>query len=417
MNTSEKESLKADINRLIYHLNELSQREFEFEDGWENIYLNVKTVHDRFKDVVNAYILQCESLLDKINTTFWPFSFYNNLLEYLYRCSLQLRMFYPALFVPPSPNRLYFYLFLDELLNCYPQRDNMPSKIKYVMIGTGNVAHWSVQEGLVGRIRAIEDLLEPEVKQILQKVNETTISGFECDFQEPLDRQMVLAHEFTHCLVKQNPDVKEKLNAIITENENINITFIGGGHQLNQGHIEELFCDFTAIWIFGPSYAKSFIEEILFRERERTQTHPHRVVRLLIMICALPKKKKRHQYFQEFDKHLITHRDEIRLKQADVEELAKEFRKILQGLGLKKYVIPENMKPVEECIENNISYIYYKHKQDIRGLLNNLPDKSKLTEKAQRNYKDFLLESIRKNIMYRQFDLETEKLKAKLPPH
>jgi hypothetical protein len=278
VNTSEKESLREVISRFILRLEELSRRDFEFEEGWERIYTNVKAVHDKFREVVEAYILQCQSLLGSIDTSPWPYTFFNNFVEHLYRCSFMLRTLYPFLFSPQSPNRLYYYLFLDELLHCFPEIQSMPSNIKYIMMATGNVAHWPIQEMLVGRIRAFEQFLIPEVRARLQDVNATTISGFECDFQEPLDRQMVLAHEFFHVLVDQNPNLETEFNNISTD-ASINSVFIGADHPLNSGHIEELFCDFAAVWFFGPAYAKAFIEEILFRGRERTSTHPHRVVR------------------------------------------------------------------------------------------------------------------------------------------
>jgi hypothetical protein len=135
------------------------------------------------------------------------------------------------------------------------------------------------------------------------------------------------------------------------------------------------------------------------------------------MISSLPKKKKHHLYITEFLKYFKAHKDEINLTLIDVEPIAIRFKLILHNLDLKRYTPSDYMETIKECIENNSSYIYSKHNQDIRTLLNNLPDRKRLSEKAQYNYNDFILESIRKNIMFHQFNIEREKLKPRLPPH
>jgi len=416
VNTSEKESLTEALSSLISRLEELLRREVQYEEEWKEIYGSIKTVHTTFNEVVNAYILQCKLLLKGMDSSFWPYVFFNNFVEHLYRCSFQLRILYPFMFAPPSPNRLYYYFFLSELLNCFPERDNMPSAIKYVMIGTANIAHWPIQEMLIGKIKAFEQFLDPEVRRILQQVRETTISGFECDFEEPLDRQMVLGHEIFHILVRLNQGLIIKLEEIVRRKE-VKTIFGKVGHPLNLGHMEELFCDFGAAWFFGPAYAKAFIEEIPFRERARTETHPHRVVRLLTILSTRPKKKKYHLYLKAFSRYLIGHKEEVNLSRQDMEIIAEEFRLILWSLGLERYKPLDNVDIIKRCIENNIPYIYAQYNQDIRGLLNNLPDRPTLSERAQQNYNDFVFESIRKNIMWYEFTNEVKKLKAKLPPH
>jgi len=283
------------------------------------------------------------------------------------------------------------------------------------LIATGDVVHWPIQEILLGNIKAFEQFLDPEVRTRLQQVRETTISGFECDFEEPLDRQMVLGHEIFHVLVRLNPTLIMKFEKIISKEE-VKTIFGKVGHPLNLGHMEELFCDFGAAWFFGPAYAKAFIEEIPFREKERTGTHPQRVVRVLMILGTQPKKKKFHPYFMEVSRYLKGHKDEVNLSRQDMEIIAEEFRLILRSLGLERYKPLGNVDIIKRCIENNIPYIYAQHKQDIRGLLNNLPDRLTLSERAQQNYNDFVFESIRKNIMWYEFTNEAKKLKAKLPP-
>ena len=416
MNTSEKESLTEALSSLISRLEELLRREVQYEEEWKAIYGSIKKVHTTFNEVVNAYILQCKLLLKGMDSSFWPYVFFNNFVEHLYRCSFQLRILYPFMFAPPSHNRLYYYLFLSELLKCFPKSPSTPRDIKYVMIPTGDVAHWPIQEVLIGKIEAFERFLDPEVRTRLQQVRETTISGFECDFEEPLDRQMVLGHEIFHILVRLNPALIIKLEEIVRREE-VKTIFGKVGHPLNLGHMEELFCDFGAAWFFGPAYAKAFIEEIPFREKERTGTHPQRVVRVLMILGTRPKKKKFHPYFMEVSHCLKGHKDEVNLSRQDIEIIAEEFRLILRSWGLERYKPLDNVDIIKRCIENNIPYIYAQHNQDIRGLLNNLPDRLTLTERARQNYNDFVFESIRKNIMWYEFTNETKKLKAKLPPH
>lgn len=415
MNTSEKESLTEALSSLTSRLEELLRREVQYEEEWRTISGSIKTVHNTFNEVVNAYILQCKLLLKGMDSSFWPYEFFNNFVEYLYRCSFQLRTLYPFVFAPPSPNRLYYYLFLKELLNCFPKSLSMPQDIKYVMIATGDVAHWPIQEVLLGKIKAFEQFLDPEVRKRLQQVRETTISGFECDFEEPLDRQMVLGHEIFHVLVRLNPALVIKFGEIISRGE-VKTIFGKAGHPLNLGHIEELFCDFGGARFFGAAYAKAFIEEIPFREKARTGTHPQRVARVLMILNAFPKKKKFHPYLTQVSRYLRAHKDEVNLSREDIEIIGREFRLILRILGLERYKPSDTMDTIKRCIENNIPYIYAQRKQDIRGLLNNLPDRLTLSERAQQNYNEFVFESIRKNIMWYEFTNEAKKLKAKLPP-
>lgn len=416
MKTAEKESLKEALVRLVSRLEELLSRQVEFEEGWDIIYINIKTVHNKFKDVVNAYILQSNYLKDSIETSQWTYAFFNSVVDYLYLCTFKLRNLFPYLFGPPSPNRLYYYCFLDELLNCFPKTDNMPSTIKYVMIGTGDIAHWPIQEMLIGRNISFEALLIPEAKAIFEDIKATNISGFECDFQEPLDRQIVLAHEFFHILVDFNPAVKSKFREIIGKPEVISV-FDRVGQSLNLGHIEELFCDFGATWFFGPAYAKAFIEEIVFRERERTETHPQRVVRLLVILSTYPKKTKYHKYFQVFNRYYQGQRQIVELSLDDIEVIAKEFKKIMSDLALKRYTHPDDMYLVRNCLCNNVSYMYTEKSADVRQLMNNLPEKTSLSEREQNNYNDFIFESIRKNILLSEFNSIKSTLRPRIPPH
>ena len=292
----------------------------------------------------------------------------------------------------------------------------MPSAIRYVMIGTGNLAHWPIQEMLIGKVTAFERLLTPEARRIIQEVRATNISGFECDFQEPLDRLMVLAHEIFHVLVALNHWVKDEFRQIIEKPE-VRDVFNRAGQPLNLGHIEELFCDFGAAWFFGPAYAKAFIEEIAFRERERTETHPQRTVRLLTILSTRPKKKKYHAYFLTFSRYLRGQKGEIDLSREDMETIVEDFRLILLRLGLGRYAPSNNVDTIKNCIGNNVSFIYAEQNQDVRGLVNNLPDKANLSEREQSNYNDFLLESVRKNTMWHEFNIAKRKLQPRLPPH
>ncbi len=83
MKIPEKESLKEALVRLVSRLEELLSRQVEFEEGWDNIYVNINTVHNKFKDVVNAYILQSKYLKDSIETSQWTYAFFNSVVAIL----------------------------------------------------------------------------------------------------------------------------------------------------------------------------------------------------------------------------------------------------------------------------------------------------------------------------------------------
>lgn len=145
-------------------------------------------------------------------------------------------------------------------------------------------------------------------------------------------------------------------------------------------------------------------------------THPHRILRLQMIFCSWPKKTKYHPYLLELSQYMKSHRVNVTLTQKDMELMSNEFRRILRVLGFKRYVSSnDNGDAIKEYIENNSSYIYATTGEDVRKLLNGLPDKAVLNEKARMNYNEFLLESIRKNAMLRQFFAVKKELATQLP--
>jgi len=61
--------------------------------------------------------------------------------------------------------------------------------------------------------------------------------------------------------------------------------------------------------------------------------------------------------------------------------------------------------------------MYTGKSSDIRQLMNNLPEKTSLSEREQNNYNDFIFESIRKNILWSEFNSIKSALRPRIPPH
>ena len=415
MNISEKALAKKSLTRLISRLEELSSRDIEVEEGWYEISENISKVHTIFVEVVQAFILECKRRLDELDSTLWPYHLLDALIEYLYRSTFLLRWLYAHLFTSPSPDRLYFYLFFSEIRHCFRNVSVVPTDIGCVMIGTGSMAHWALDETLVGKIRSFRMLLHPEARDKLDRASANAIAGFECDFQEYLDRQMILTHELFHLIVRKNPDIKTELTNIAA-NPSIQGIFTAAGHSpLNEGQIEELFCDFGSAWFFGPIYVKAFLEEIVFREKGGSSSHPHRMTRLQMLLCYWPKKKKYHPYIQDLSEYIKIHKSTTIVSLQDVQIIATEFRSVLIRKGFKRYAPLDDTQRVKWCLDNNTSYIYSEQDGDLRKLFNSIPNIEDLAEKARKNYQEFLLESIRKNVMWREFQSMKKELKPALP--
>ncbi len=415
MNISEKALARKSLTSLISRLEELSSRDIEVEEGWHEISENISKVHIIFVKVIQAFILECKCRLDELDSTSWPYYLLDALIEHLYRSTFLLRWLHAHLFTSPSPNRLYFYLFFSEIRHCFRNVSVVPTDMGCVMIGTGSMAHWALDVALVGKIKSFRMLLHAEVRDKLDIASATTISGFECDFQEHLDRQMILTHELFHLIVRQNPDIKAELTGIAA-NPSIQGVFTAGGHPpLNGGQIEELFCDFGSAWFFGPIYVKAFLEEIVFREKGGSDSHPHRMTRLQMLLCYWPKKKKYHPYIQDLSEYIKIHKSTSITSLQDAQIIAAEFRSLLTSKGFKRYAPLDDTQRVKGCLDNNTSYIYSEQDGDLRRLFNSVPNIGDLAEKARKNYQEFLLESIRKNVMWREFHSMKNELKPALP--
>lgn len=395
MNISEKNRLKENIIKLKNRLNELRNRYIEIDPAWKFIYESVFTVHESFKKIIDALIKQCEVFLKEIDYSSRSYEIFHELINLLYIEVDYLRKDFFDLFPKTFTNRLYLYLFMRELLLTFPPSTKVSERLKYIMIPTGYIGTWPIHKTLVGRAHSWVDF---EIQKDIEEIKENEVIGFECDPEESLDRWIIEGHEIFHVLIDKTPRIKEQLTKI----ENRYKQEFGGLFFHDQPetmhYIKELFCDFGATWHFGPAYGKAFIDEIVFSTSKATKTHPQRVIRVMVIRSAL--QGIPHPYREEINKFYKTYRHEVAgIQSQGIEFLRKEFISMVKSCDISQYKPQQIKDRIKKHFEHNLPYLY----QDIREFLNNLPKENELEKDTQRHFKNLILESLRKNILYHQF--------------
>jgi len=428
MKNFRQQALTDRLDHLISRLYELKERDCIVVSGWKDVDRDIEAIYEAFLNTIDIYINHCNLSKEIIQSSDFPSELWNEFIDFLYYTAQFLRIFLLKFFPPPTSHRLYNYIFVKNLLQTFPKNLRFYEDIKFIVIPSDEIALVPISPLLLGRLDVVYESLEKIGNTLLlggNKSNKTIpkreddqddkknyvakLEGyaFECDPRETLMRKTVLAHEIFHIVCRKKPEIMKYIDDEIKKgrfNSYIhNIEKIFGDKIDIRSHLIEMFCDFGAAWHLGPCYGIASIEELSFGRKEITETHPPRSIRLRIILEAY-KGRVKHPYIEKFKNTVELYKDEIRgiKQQKDIEPIVSLFKTILkEEIEFDKYIPPNLENKIRKHISNKVPYIY---KEDIRELLNNVPDTKELTKDEIKHLGEFLFESVRKNAIFMDFN-------------
>jgi hypothetical protein len=402
MNPSQKDYLTQAWSELLSRFRELGARGIDYEVKWDEVATNIGFASDFLTQIIGKHQQLCETIIKELESPSKLYEFYINLMDQLYGNLYHFRKIFLSWFAAAFHNRLVHYLFVHDLLSTLSEKYPGLQNVHYIIGPTGAIQ--TERFGVILAGRAV-GLLDPQLKAYLTNTTKEPIHGIECDPGESLDRQVILGHELFHILLWTDEDYLHQVRAIYN---NSHVRTVFNSPYFSEGHIVELFCDFGAAWHFGPAYGKAFMEEVLHYTKLETRTHPSRITRLRVILDALSGKLK-SPYLDRMRRYSRERaQPQDRFSREDVKVLTREFRRLLKQKNIPRYIPKDAATEMELHIRENIPIIY----QDIRAFLNNLPpDKKALPKRQQTHYDDFLRESVRKSVMWRQFTQAMKDLK------
>ncbi len=408
MTSSEKTYLKEGFASAKQRLEELLGRPVKIVHGWHLISAQILHTHSLFSSVVKAYAKQCDHFLGEIGTSKRPYEVFRGYMHHLFRVIDLLRGWYLAFFQSSFTSKIYNYLFILELLKTFQEPSVTFSRERFIVIPRGKVQRWPVTELLVGQSFA---WLEDSVKEELKEVRAQDVSGFNCHPDEPLARQTVLSHELFHILLKRVGRARDTLKALAEKKVTPEELHVESEDQVLY-HLTELFCDFASCWHFGPAYAGAFLDEIVLADDWATHTHPPRITRAVIL-TRVSKGFSAHPDMKKLKRFIDAHKDDKgKLKPASITKIVGAFRLMLEeDFNLPLYKWNDVRGDVVRSFDNRLTYLY----GDIRTFINNLPDRSQLSQSEADRFDGFVTESVRKNVLFFEFSASVRP-KAKLFP-
>ncbi|MBI5208332.1 MAG: hypothetical protein HY934_11175 [Candidatus Firestonebacteria bacterium] len=410
MTISEKNCLNDRISKLKDRLNELKNRNILYNTNWNFIDFSIKSAHIFFNQIIDIFIEQCNIFLKDIDsfTKKNNYELFYEKINLLYYKTAHLRECFVYFFQTQFTNRIYIYLFMRDIIDTLSTNNNLKN-LNFILIPTGRTATYPIHFYLLGKNYSswLDFNLIDKINSIVIK----EIRCFECDPEEPLERQLIEGHEIFHILLKKETNIENSFKTILS-NYKITNLFINNDKDIEMNYIKELFCDFASAWHFGPAYGKAFIEDIAFTTIMETNKHPQRVLRIIIILEALQKHKK-HPYTLEVKNFYKNHKIEYSygVDKNNIRLIIDEYKKILKSLKISYYYSNDLKEKIKNYFEHNLPYLY----NDVREFLNNLPNKKNLSNKAQRYYEIFILESIRKNTLWHEFNQEIRKSEELFP--
>ena len=211
------------------------------------------------------------------------------------------------------------------------------------------------------------------------------------------ERQAVLTHELFHIIVRHNKELSDLFRDLTTDRE-IQQTLGTAEFDSLTSQIEELFCDFAAVWYFGPVYLQAFKDEISYYEVRPSDSHPPSDLRAGFLL-ANNSVFKNHQGYKSLDNYLrLRKRAGVTLpkKAILVNQIGKPFGRLLNSLELYRYSHEDVVRQVTHSFADNIPFVA----KDVRRILNNIPVVTETTDKKR--HLDLISESLRKTNLLRQ---------------
>jgi hypothetical protein len=390
MNQDEKNQISAGLSEIIERFRSLKDQPINPPPPWPVIQRWIGEAHKFFVTVLEAFIQPCGAYLAAIEEDTRDFEQWQFNLADLWQRMDFLRGIHNRAFCHNYTAIIYHHIFIEELFECLPEQLK-GARPKFLLLPSGDLVVWPMNEAFY---ELAPTWFSEAALGVFDKLRAAdTIVCFECHRDRNFERQAVLAHEIIHIIIRNNKGLEDSLTAISGEGAFQKSLNASGSEIRNQ--IEELFCDYTAAWFYGPVYLQAFADELSHYPVSSSDTHPASDLRAkLLLDCHEDFKGHRAyksllQYFQLRKLHNLPTRAIFR-------KIAKRFESTLLELGLKKYSHIEQEEEIARSFEHNIPTVA----KDIRTFINNLPQR-KPTEDLKR-YNELVSESLRKTNLLRQ---------------
>ncbi len=422
MRASHRQQVIQKLDHLVAELEELKERKLVIKTGWKDIDDDVEKIYDFFLKTIEHYIDGCKYLRDvmpKIPRAYWSIDLWEELIDFQYYKAHHFRTFSLRFFPPPTVERLYNYLFINDVLRTFPKDLNLMFNIKFLVTHSNIIALFPIQEALLGLAHSINTVIatasqitrdtrpSPYSEEVLDSIEDIDAYAFECDPRERLQNKMILGHEIFHMILNKNPIIEEKISLEFSSGtfdeyiSNLEESGVILEEISPTSHLIELFCDFGAAWHLGPCFGFAALNELAYGGKEASSSHPPRSARIKLILNIF--KYQRHSSISRLKENAAVYNNEMRsINDSTISSIFNVFKKIIiDELKIKRYKPSSIQEKVKKHIFHRIPFIYGK---DIRELFNNVPPTREISNIKTDDLNKFLFESIRKNLMWLTFE-------------
>lgn len=405
-----KKTLELAISDTVERFQKLIDKEIHGELLWRQVSNHVHYTVDLFRKIISIYVKQCEKIkleiqsLSKINQGDYVF-YHKRIDELNNKCLGYYRARSLILFSQNFDNQLILYLFLEDLISIFPSAMSFLRKdVHFFFVPLGQILTWPLHKELTEQ--AIISWMDDDLMIELNSLQQRDIRGLGAVPEENITSQIVLAHEIFHIIVDKTSSMADRLNELAHEGSTITL-FNQHNSQILESWIEELFCDYGALFVFGPIFGREIVKELVYTTGYASETHPPRKWRILFILEMLkdtksPSVTRIRNYFKSIEY------EQTNINESQIKVISGKFQIMLSQLGLKQYTYSNKRTQIYE--KNFLNRIPYEYKKDIRELLNNLPNDEELSLQQRKDINLMVIESIRKNTLKREFEEIMEKM-------
>lgn len=415
--------LLESLSQLRGRLQELLQRPYRSVPGWDWISENLHRTQDILREAARCYQEQCRIHEEDVRLDVDPYTTLLSRIRALYRGVDDLRLRFAHYFRPAFSNVIYHYLLLRELISTLPEglRDWDDC---FIVIPGSEFHYWNNPAQCAVLLARFD---EP-VKRRLDQLSKQRNHSFEIAAEEYPERQMVLVHELFHRILATRiaahnqitqasllpaistalaPLIKSRHGDPIMDIDSKDIDYVILTEWVKKW-LRELFCDFAACWYAGPAYIRAFLDEIAF-DTSRCGDHPPRSIRAQVIGVLSEEFFLSHPIHSRLQRFDTESSQEARLTSSATIAIVSVFRNILQHtLGLPLIEWKDRRADAAFFFRKKLPFIV----QDVRDLLNNVPERGELAEGEAEEFSKFIRESLRKSTLMIEFRRRLGKLQS-----
>jgi hypothetical protein len=410
MNLEERKQISAGLSELIDRFKSLAEQPIIPPPPWPGIQKPLNKIHGFFRQVIEAFVKPCEMYLAQISADTREFEQWQFNLQDLWERLNFLRGVHNRAFCHDYTAVIYHHIFIEEMFECLPS-DLPGSRSPFLLLPSGELIVWPSVDAFSA---LAPDWFAEEYLRVFDGFKKMDLAVFfECHREHNFERQAILAHEIFHIVTRRNISIGVCFDELSSKPEVATILGTADKEML-KSQLEELFCDFTAAWYYGPVFLQAFADEISHYPISPSTTHPPSDVRAAFLLATNSKSYHSHRGYKVLEQYLnLRRRHHVALPEdAKLMPIGSAFEKTLGILKLSPYKHIDLTSEIERSFDKNIPFVT----KDIRLFINNLPVRKR--ESDLKRYSDLVSESLRKTNILRQimaYVRDSDKLFA-IPP-